>query len=341
LIILHIVHNFFVGGSQTLLVDIANEQYRRGDKVFLICINDQVSDYLVDKLNKGIKFICLRRKVGSKNPFFVVLLNFLLLKIRPNIIHAHNENVANFLFLFKKKSLLTVHDTVFNHNNIKYFDKLIAISEAVKKSIKQVLPERNVRIILNGVDIKNIKKIENKSKNSKPFKIIQVSRLVHEKKGQDLLIKAVAKINKNSTINLVTVDFVGAGFSENFLRGEVKKLNAGSFVKFLGELDRDKIYDSLCEYDLLVQPSLYEGFGLTVVEAAAAGLEILVSDIEGPSEIVDRLGFGEKFKCGSVDDLYEKIKLITDKKNTPINNDALCFFDIKRVVSDYNEAYNE
>ncbi|MDA8155868.1 MAG: glycosyltransferase [Actinomycetota bacterium] len=55
------------------------------------------------------------------------------------------------------------------------------------------------------------------------------------------------------------------------------RLDAEEFRSFLGPMNRARIYENLCNYDLLVHPSRYEGFGLTVLEGIAAGLPALAS----------------------------------------------------------------
>ena len=65
----------------------------------------------------------------------------------------------------------------------------------------------------------------------------------------------------------------------NYLIGLADKLHLNNYISFLGLRYRDYIYYHLSDYDLLVKPSLFEGFGLTIVEGKASGIEVLVSDI--------------------------------------------------------------
>lgn len=51
--------------------------------------------------------------------------------------------------------------------------------------------------------------------------------------------------------------------------------------------NQEWIYHNLCNFDLFIQPSRFEGFGLTVAEAIAAKVTVLVSNIQGPMEIID------------------------------------------------------
>ena len=75
-----------------------------------------------------------------------------------------------------------------------------------------------------------------------------------------------------------------------------------------------------------MQPSRYEGFGLTVAEAMLAGVPVLVSRNEGPFEIIDKGKYGYSFENGNSDDLMVKLQFILnnyrqalDKALTGIN----------------------
>ena len=76
--IIHITYGFGLGGIETMLHNIANEQVALGEKIFIIVINDIVNDELKETLNPQIKFICLKRKVSSKSILPFIKLNYLL-----------------------------------------------------------------------------------------------------------------------------------------------------------------------------------------------------------------------------------------------------------------------
>ena len=54
-------------------------------------------------------------------------------------------------------------------------------------------------------------------------------------------------------------------------------------------------------------PSRYEGFGLALLEAMAAGVPVIAADVDGPGELLVHGSNGLKFKVGSAEDLAEKI----------------------------------
>ena len=87
----------------------------------------------------------------------------------------------------------------------------------------------------------------------------------------------------------------------------IKDLQLENEVKLLGAKPQQYIFEHLCEYDLFAQPSIYEGFGLTVAEAMAAKIPVLVSENQGPLEIIDNGKYGFSFKNGDAEDCAAKI----------------------------------
>src|SRR5205085_1985303 len=84
--------------------------------------------------------------------------------------------------------------------------------------------------------------------------------------------------------------------------------------------DRGWIYKNLNQFDLLLQPSLYEGFGLTIIEGLAAGLPVIASSIDGPAEILKDMPAGFLVDTFKSDDLVQTIeKVIAISKSNKIH----------------------
>ena len=82
----------------------------------------------------------------------------------------------------------------------------------------------------------------------------------------------------------------------------------------MGAQSQDYIEKHLHEYDLFVQPSRREGFGLTVAEAMAAGVPVLVSSDQGPAEVIENGKYGWVFSNDDAKDLAEKIAFLSSHK---------------------------
>lgn len=273
------------GGSQTLLVDILNTIQADTD-VSLIVVNNEVDPAMVGRLKKNIPVYYIRRRRGSRNPAPLIRLNLLLLKLKPDVIHCHETNMVNFFLPGRFKTLLTIHDVAINNIRENKYSRLVAISRAVAGDIASRY-QLQVPVIMNGIPFSGFMRRRSYDYLSEgPFKIIQVSRLVHEKKGQHILIQALHLLVNEMGYRHITLDIVGCGPSEDYLQQLVKDYELQRVVQFCGNREREWLMKQLAGYHLLVQPSVYEGFGLTVVEAVAAGIPVVASDIDGPREIL-------------------------------------------------------
>ena len=72
--------------------------------------------------------------------------------------------------------------------------------------------------------------------------------------------------------------------SKDYLKDQIKKYQLENNIRIKGHKDRSWIFKNLSSYHLLVQPSRSEGFGLTLVEAVAAGLPVISSKIDGQAK---------------------------------------------------------
>lgn len=301
--ILHVIFSLQTGGTEAMLVDIINHQIEHA-KVALFVINNEVNNALLGKINKKVEVKFMKRVPGSKSPLAIFKLNLNLLKYKPDVIHCHNHKTINSLFLFSKKTLVTTHTTGIPGQNLKKYVKLYAISEAVAKDVHG-RTGLNPTVISNGIPVGEIEFKKDYSFND--FKILQVGRLRHEEKGQHIALGALKKLKDMVNIN-VTLDLIGEGESLQYLEQLTDSLNLKKQVSFLGLKDRRYIYQHLKNYDLLMQPSFYEGFGLTIAEAMAAKVPVLVSNIEGPMEVIKNGEVGNYFEKGNISNAAEQIK---------------------------------
>jgi glycosyltransferase involved in cell wall biosynthesis len=305
--IVHIIFALQTGGSETMLVDIVNEQVLKVD-VNLVIINDSYNKELVQQIDNKVKVYFINRKEGSRNPFSVIKLNALLYYLNADIIHCHNHNIIPlFLSIFRRKAVLTLHCMGIPTLYLNKYIKLFAISKAVKSDI---LERSNIisEVIYNGIH-NDIIQVREKQTFVRIFKIVQIGRLDHAIKGQHFVIEAIHTL-KTQGLNNIQFDLIGTGNSELFLKELVIKYELEKQINFLGPRNRNYIYSHLKNYDLLIQPSLYEGFGLTVAEAMAAKLPVLVSDINGPMEIIELGKYGFYFQSGNTENLAEQIDYI-------------------------------
>jgi glycosyltransferase involved in cell wall biosynthesis len=302
--VVHLIYAFPVGGKESMLVDIINEQCNY-EAITLIILNDYYDKSLISLISNKVTVYLLKRKVGSRNLIPILRLNYVLLKINPSVIHCHDYSLASLITpMIKSRKILTIHNMNICTKHHSKYNQLFAISKAVQNDIKRRSNFNSV-VINNGIKVDAIQLKD--GKKSKEFRIVQVGRLDHNQKGQHILFESLSILIYKYNIRNLHLDIIGEGPSLNYLLDVATALNIKSYLSFLGLRDRTYIYSHLQDYDLLVQPSLFEGFGLTIVEALAAGIEVLVSDIDGPLEIIENIGHGHKFKSGNSEDCAQKV----------------------------------
>jgi glycosyltransferase involved in cell wall biosynthesis len=256
--IVHIVWGLGIGGVESMLVDIANYQIE-SNAVSIIVINDNISPMLQSKVDSRVKICPCRRKVGSKNPFPIIRLNLFLHKIKPDMIHVHMEGIARLIRIKNGTPIIrTIHNITSVSNEYPKFDKLFAISKAVQK--RTLGQGFDSKVIYNGIHFDQV--ATSPHAMGQTCHIVNVGRLQNDK-GQKVLVEAAKILKKQGNIHF-TIDFIGGGENETTLKELVNAYNLNDEIHFLGFKSREYVYENLCQYDLYVQPSIFEGFGLTL-----------------------------------------------------------------------------
>ncbi len=301
----HFIWSLERGGAENMLVDLANCQARHA-QVSVVIGNREIDEDVAGGFDQRVHVVRLGRPRHSRNPFHLVRLHRELVRLRPDVVHSHSQNVPRLWPPLKCTLVVTVHSTEIDRRlNFRKYRRVFVISAAVAAAVG----ERSVGVppvvVPNGISFSRI--AAGLPAVQPPFQIVQIGRLDTETKGQDLLLAAVARLKAEGRADDVEVDFIGEGPSRPSLEGLVQRLGLSGRVRFKGALPRSAIYNSLSRYHLLVQPSRREGFGLAIVEAMAAKVPVLVADIEGPMEVISQGAHGFWFKREDADDLAEMI----------------------------------
>lgn len=182
----------------------------------------------------------------------------------------------------------TLYDKEMDKSFYKKFNKIIAVSEACKKSILEVNKEYEGKIkiikdIVNPTIIKDMAKEEIKELSENELKILTVARLVIHHKGYDIAIKCARLLLDNNIKFKWYV--VGDGVDRDKIEKIIKENNMENNFILLGSKNNPYPYMSKC--DIYVQPSRYEGFGLTVIEAKILKKLIVCSNFNTVNELIE------------------------------------------------------
>lgn len=191
-------------------------------------------------------------------------------------------------------------------------DQLIVFSDYMKTIVSHHVSVSRIRVIPLGVNFRTYA-AEKRTlrKSDDPFRIVCVARLVTVK-GLETLVKAVGLIQPKANLRAYVV---GVGPLRSKLQALIDETGLANKVKLCGFLSDKKKRAYLESSDLFVLPSLYEPIPIAILEALAAGLPVVASNVGGIPELVRPGVNGLLVKPANPHDLAAAVsKLIDDDK---------------------------
>ena len=223
--------------------------------------------------------------------------------------------------------------------------RLILVANAIRPRFKWLENSEKVVVVYNGVDLEDFDNVPATSSIREEFNIPKETILlgcigrIERRKGQEHLISAMGQINNARVI------LVGRGEGEHLkgLQGLSEKLKVSDRVIIAGY--RDDIPSLLKEIDILVFPTITEGFSRIILEAMAATKPVIATDVGGNPEAVVDATTGYIVPAGVVPALAAKInELIANVKRRKKMGRAGRerveeFFTVQRYVEGVQNVY--
>ncbi len=284
----------YAGGAEVYVQELAQRWVKDGNKVTLFCGNDNNSPKY-----EHVNGVEVYRRGGTFTVYiFAVLYYFTKFRGKYDIIVDCENGIPFFMPLFAKEQVILlihhVHQDIFRKflhfpfniiakvmegklMPVVYQDKpIITVSESSKKDIVELgfSHEENIEIITNGVT----KSMHVDYPKTDYPSYVYLGRL-KEYKNIDVAIEAFAKvlkIHKNAQLSIV-----GTGEMYNKLSMLVEKLGIANAVTFYGRVSEKEKAQILSQSWAAIQPSQMEGWGITVIEANAAGTPVIASKVSG------------------------------------------------------------
>jgi glycosyltransferase involved in cell wall biosynthesis len=153
-----------------------------------------------------------------------------------------------------------------------------ANSKALRELALTSAPNQPIEVVYNGVDTDAFHPAV---RDGGGLRAICVARLI-QRKGIEYLIRAMAELRDLD----VRLTIVGTGNEEANLRALARREDVEHMVRFAGFVHHEEVARLYGESDVFVLPSLNEGMSLTVLEAMACGLPIVMTDTGGAAELV-------------------------------------------------------
>ena len=167
------------------------------------------------------------------------------------------------------------------------FDNVIAVSKGIMDDFNKIYHlEDKTQVISNLIDINKIKNksLEIERKKEKKLEIISVGRL-HYMKGYDRFIRAINRLRTDKLINKVSFKIYGDGPEKNNLESLINKLGLNRIITLEGKVNNPYTY--IKDTDLFVLSSLYEPFGLVIIEALTLGVPVLATQNSATDKLIN------------------------------------------------------
>jgi alpha-1,3-mannosyltransferase len=289
--ILHVSHNFrpVTGGVERNIEDICRGLIELGHQSDVCCV--RVPGTAREETFKGIGI----HRVRSLNArFYKIAPAVARLAKKYDVVHVHGLGFfSDYLGLARplhgKKLVLSTHGGIFHTRKfsllkkpyfhmwsryvLRAFDAVVAVSSSDKALFSKI--RRSVVMIPNSIDYGQLSSVGRRPEKGLTVFVGRLSR----NKRIDRLIRTVAEIRwlgRDATLVVIGEDWEG---QRPRLEGLAKELGIGKNVIFAGRISSQSILEYFRRAQLFVSASEYEGFGISVLEAMAAGVPVAVNDI--------------------------------------------------------------
>lgn len=293
-----------VGGIFRHILDLANGQIERGHQVGILADSltggeraDAALAEMKPRLALGVHRVAIRREPHPADALLWPHFASLIRRLKPQVLHGHGAKAGAFIRTkgrdeglirvytphggslhygidtLKGKVYAGLERALMNRTDLFLFE-----SEFARHTYQRMVgaPKGLVRCVFNGVTAKEFDPLVLADDATD---IAYVGEFRHIK-GADILIEAVAKLRAAG--KAVTLTLGGDGEETATLRALCERLGLGEAVRFLGHVPARFGFS---KGRLLVVPSRGDSMPYVVIEAAAAGIPMIASDVGGIPEI--------------------------------------------------------
>ncbi len=289
----------------------------------------------------------LRNTVQAFTRSYVLLATNLLLNVlkgQRSVIHLHMATGGSFirkaiilfdLSWFADKTILHLHSgeapkffekilkrtggrwllrTVFNRCNT-----VAVVSQTLLTQISDVFSQYGLQeacskwhVLPNAITIPSKLREVKATTQKEPLKIVTVSRLASVKNLH--IIPKIAALIKEQNIPF-SIDIVGDGPEKTKILREILTYDVGDCVNLVGQVPHEEITNVYSNAHIFLLPSLYESFGIVVLEAYINGLTAITSAVGGLNDLVTDGKTGFRFAPDDAQGFADAIvKLAVDRK---------------------------
>lgn len=193
---------------------------------------------------------------------------------RPVVLTVHDISFERFPQFFSRRAVM--RDRLLIRASVRAADRVVTVSEASRRDIIELyrVPEDRVIAIPNGVS-PHFRPADAEAwtpfAGHRPLRVLAVGAL-QPRKNLPRLLEALASVSRDTLIHLRVVG--PDGHQAAMIR---ERLSKSVTTEIVGWLDEDALAREYRRADIFAYPSIYEGFGLPVIEAMASGTPVVTS----------------------------------------------------------------
>ena len=354
--VIHIVESFG-GGVFTFLSDLLNDLVDDYEVIVAYALREQTPNNFKSYFNENIRFIevkHLKRKINLKDDFISMIeIRKIIKSENPDIVHLHSSKAGilgrvgihrkNIKMLYNPHgfSFLKMDDSKFKRLIYRMIEKCAAIIN--KKCIivgcskgefleAKKLNKKSIWIN-NGINIyklnNELKDLNQEKTNYHNFKICTVGRIDFQKNPKDFNDVAELFPQKQFT-------WIG--------EGNLKSELTSSNIKVTGWLSRKTVLENLCDNNIFILTSLWEGLPISLLEAMYMRKICIVSNVIGNRDVIQHSKNG--YIYNSIEELQDILNNIDKDENIyrVINNaynDIITNYNMKSIIEEYKKVYEE
>ncbi|MCT3614868.1 glycosyltransferase, partial [Lactobacillus acidophilus] len=244
---------------------------------------------------------------------------------------------------FEGRGFLGKVFTKFNLRALKKADCIFAVTKRFANLLvnQTQLDKNKVHVIYNGIFFHNDSEIPAKYEHTY-FNVINVAR-TEKVKGQELLLKAVKKLNDQH----IRLHIAGDGSQLEPLKALTRQLNMAPQVTFHGFMTHHQLSGLYKRIDLAVLTSYSESFPLVLLEATDNLIPILSTDVGDIHKMIPGPKYGFIAKTGDIDSIAKQLELAVNKTTKQLREMAYTekryaeeHFSVKNQLADIEKVYS-
>lgn len=291
--ILHVLWSLGRGGAERFVLDLAGEQQKTHDVHVVSFSGGEMEAQFNDA---GIPLTILKKQPRTFGGRFAAVqaMKDFYRSWQPDVVHTHlGADVWAGYFAahpMRISWVMTAHshepDTSVVTRTLRFLayraaDAVVAVSASVRDMAhwRYGVNEKRLRVIPVGLRLERFEPRERHQASDIP-KLVTVGRLLPEK-GHAVLLEALAQLHRPWALTIV-----GDGPLRLMLQRESERLGIAPRIRWAGSVNDPSYF--LTKADIFCLPSLHEGQGIALLEAAAARLPAVASDLPAIREVFDR-----------------------------------------------------